>query len=49
MYDKSVAQLVAGLRDRQFSSVELSRCFLDRIARLVKDKNSVLVLFELRP
>ena len=46
MYDKSVAQLVAGLRDRQFSSLELSRCFLDRIARLDSNYNSFITVDE---
>jgi len=46
MYDKSVAELVAGLRDRQFSSVELSRCFLDRIARLDSNYNSFISVDE---
>ncbi len=46
MHDKSVAQLVAGLRDKQFSSVELSRCFLDRIARLDSAYNSFITVDE---
>ena len=46
MHDKSVAQLVAGLRDRQFSSVELSRCFLERIARLDSNYNSFITVDE---
>ena len=46
MYDKSVAQLVAGLRDKQFSSVELTRCFLDRIARLDNAYNSFITVDE---
>ncbi len=46
MYDKSVAQLVAGLRDKQFSSVELSRCFLERIARLDSTYNSFISVDE---
>jgi aspartyl-tRNA(Asn)/glutamyl-tRNA(Gln) amidotransferase subunit A len=32
MHNKSVARLVQGLREKQFSSVEVTRCFLDRIA-----------------
>ncbi|MEE4143192.1 MAG: Asp-tRNA(Asn)/Glu-tRNA(Gln) amidotransferase subunit GatA [Halieaceae bacterium] len=46
MHDKSVAQLVTGLRDRQFSSVELSRCFLERIARLDSKYNSFISVDE---
>ena len=44
MHDKTVAQLIAGLRDKQFSSVELSRCFLDRIARLDQSYNSFITV-----
>ncbi len=32
MHEYSVSQLVEALRDKQFSSAELTRCFLDRIA-----------------
>ena len=46
MHDKSVAQLIAGLRDRHFSSVEISRCFLDRIARLDSTYNSFITVDE---
>jgi aspartyl-tRNA(Asn)/glutamyl-tRNA(Gln) amidotransferase subunit A len=44
MHNKSVAQLAAGLRDKQFSSVELSRCFLDRIASLDPACNSFVTV-----
>jgi aspartyl-tRNA(Asn)/glutamyl-tRNA(Gln) amidotransferase subunit A len=44
MHNKSVAQLAAGLRDKQFSSVELSRCFLDRIASLNPACNSFVTV-----
>ncbi len=46
MYDKSVAQLIAGLRASQFSSVELSRCFLERIRRLDGALNSFITIDE---
>ena len=46
MHNKSVAQLVAGLRDKQFSSVELSRCFLDRISLLDGKYNSFISVDE---
>ena len=44
MYDKSVAQLIAGLRARQFSSVELNRCFLARIGKLDGALNSFITV-----
>ncbi|MGL4565304.1 MAG: amidase, partial [Halioglobus sp.] len=46
MHDKSVAQLIAGLRARQFSSVELNRCFLERIKRLDPALNSFITVDE---
>ena len=46
MHDKSVAQLIAGLRAKQFTSVELSRCFLDRIAALDPGYNSFITVDE---
>lgn len=46
MHDKSVAELARGLRDKQFSSAELSRCFLDRIRRLDKACNSFVTVDE---
>ena len=44
MHEKSLAQLAAGLRDKQYSSVELSRCFLDRIASLDPALNSFVTV-----
>ena len=46
MHTKSVAQLAQGLRDKQFSSVELTRCFLDRIAALDGEYNSFISVDE---
>jgi aspartyl-tRNA(Asn)/glutamyl-tRNA(Gln) amidotransferase subunit A len=46
MHEKSLAQLAAGLRDKQYSSVELSRCFLDRIASLDPALNSFVTVDE---
>lgn len=46
MHDQSVAQLIAGLRGKQYSSVELSRCFLDRIARLDESYNCFITVDE---
>jgi aspartyl-tRNA(Asn)/glutamyl-tRNA(Gln) amidotransferase subunit A len=46
MHNKSVAQLAAGLRDKQFSSVELSHCFLNRIATLDQACNSFVTVDE---
>ncbi|MEM1156060.1 MAG: Asp-tRNA(Asn)/Glu-tRNA(Gln) amidotransferase subunit GatA [Pseudomonadota bacterium] len=46
MQDKTVAQLAAGLRDKQFSSVELSECFLQRIAKLDAHSNSYVTVDE---
>ena len=42
MHDKTVAELAQGLRDRQFTSVELTRSFLDRIAALDNRYNSFI-------
>ena len=42
MYDKTVAQLSAGLQAGQFSSVELTRSFLARIAALDGVYNSFI-------
>ena len=42
MHNKSVAQLVKGLRERQFSSVEVTRTYLDRIAALDSQYNSFI-------
>ncbi len=44
MYKKSIAELGAGLRAGEFSSVELTRCFLDRIERLDSELNSFVTV-----
>ena len=46
MYDKTVAQLAAGLQTGHFSSAELTRCFLDRIASLDGAFNSFISVAE---
>jgi aspartyl-tRNA(Asn)/glutamyl-tRNA(Gln) amidotransferase subunit A len=46
MHNKSVAQLSRGLRERQFSSVEVTRTFLDRIAALDGTYNSFISVDE---
>ena len=46
MHDKSVAQLIAGLQAGQFSSAELTRCFLDRIGELDGAYNSFISVDE---
>ncbi len=46
MHNKSVARLVQGLREKQFSSVEVTRCFLDRIAACDSQYNSFLTVDE---
>ena len=46
MHTKSVAQLIAGLRQRQFSSAELTRTYLDRIAALDGRYNSFISVDE---
>jgi aspartyl-tRNA(Asn)/glutamyl-tRNA(Gln) amidotransferase subunit A len=46
MHNKSVAQLVKGLRERQFSSVEVTRSYLDRIAALDTQYNSFISVDE---
>ena len=46
MHTKSVAQLVKGLRERQFSSVEVTRTYLDRIAALDNQYNSFISVDE---
>jgi aspartyl-tRNA(Asn)/glutamyl-tRNA(Gln) amidotransferase subunit A len=42
MHDKSVAELAVGLRDKQFTSQELTRYFLDRINDLDSRYNSFI-------
>ncbi len=46
MHTKSVAQLVKGLGERQFSSVEVTRMYLDRIAALDTQYNSFISVDE---
>ena len=46
MHTKSVAQLIEGLREREFSSAELTRGYLDRIAALDKQYNSFISVDE---
>ncbi|CAA0110454.1 Glutamyl-tRNA(Gln) amidotransferase subunit A [Halioglobus japonicus] len=46
MYTKSVAQLIEGLRGREFSSAELTRGYLDRIAALDSQYNSFISVDE---
>jgi aspartyl-tRNA(Asn)/glutamyl-tRNA(Gln) amidotransferase subunit A len=46
MHTKSVAQLVEGLREGQFSSVEVTRAYLDRIAALDSQFNSFISVAE---
>jgi len=44
MHTKSVAQLIKGLRERQFSSVEVTRAYLERIALLDREYNSFITV-----
>jgi aspartyl-tRNA(Asn)/glutamyl-tRNA(Gln) amidotransferase subunit A len=46
MHNKSVAQLAQGLRDREFSSVEVTSTYLDRIAALDSQFNSFITVDE---
>ena len=46
MHNKSIAELAAGLRSGAFSSQELTRSFLDRIAKLDPKLNSLITLTE---
>ena len=46
MHDKSITELAAGLRDGAFSSQELTRAMLTRIAALDSKLNSVVTLTE---
>jgi aspartyl-tRNA(Asn)/glutamyl-tRNA(Gln) amidotransferase subunit A len=48
MHDKTVAQLVTGLHQGDFSSAELTRAYLDRIARLDSRLNSFISVDEER-
>ena len=42
MHNLTIAELVKGLRNKEFTSVELTRHFLDRIASLDPAYNSVI-------
>ncbi len=44
MFQKSISELAAGLRDGEFSSEELTQSFLDRIGRYDAQLNSVITL-----
>src|SRR5436190_18719334 len=46
MHTQSVAQLIDGLRERQFSSVEVTRAYLERIAALDPQYNSFVTVDE---
>ena len=46
MHDQSVAQLIAGLRGKAFSSVELARAYLQRIQALDSSLNSYISVDE---
>ena len=46
MHRKSLAELAAGLRAKEFSSVELTRAFLDRIARANGTLNAFITVDE---
>ncbi|MDX1736004.1 MAG: amidase, partial [Halioglobus sp.] len=46
MHDQSVAQLAEGLREGHYSSSELTRCFLDRIASLDNQYNAFITVDE---
>jgi len=46
MHNKTIAELSAGLSDKQFSSEELARSFLDRIRRLSDQLNSFITITE---
>ncbi|HHJ38837.1 MAG: glutamyl-tRNA amidotransferase [Methylothermaceae bacteria B42] len=46
MHDKTLSELAAGLKQREFSSVELTRHFLDRIARHNEALNAYVTVTE---
>ncbi|HFC53151.1 MAG TPA: Asp-tRNA(Asn)/Glu-tRNA(Gln) amidotransferase subunit GatA, partial [Gammaproteobacteria bacterium] len=48
MHDKSISELAAGLRAREFSSVELTRHYLERITRYDSRLNSYITVCEER-
>ncbi len=46
MHNKTITELVAGLRAKEFSSVELTRYYLDRISRYDEQLNSYITVCE---
>lgn len=46
MHTKTIAELMNGLRNKEFSSVELTRCYLDRISHFDKQLNSFITVTE---
>ncbi len=44
MYSQTVARISRGLKDREYSSVELTRCFLDRIQSLDGQLNAFVTV-----
>lgn len=46
MHNKSISELAAGLRSKQFSSLELTNHFLDRIKKYDQQLNSLITLTE---
>jgi len=44
MHNKTIAELSAGLKAGEFSSVELTQCYLDRIHSLDKQLNSFITI-----
>ena len=48
MHDQTVAQLAQGLRDKTYSSVELTRAYLQRIAELDANYNAFITVDEER-
>ncbi len=44
MHDKTIAELAAGLKAKEFSSVELTRYYLDRISRYDGELNSYITV-----
>ena len=44
MHDKTIAEISAGLRDKTFSSKEITQVFLDRIANLDTQLNSFITV-----
>jgi len=46
MHDKTIAEISAGLQDRQFSSVEITRAFLARINQFNEELNCFITVTE---